>query len=49
MAIEKVREGAVDPRQIRERYTGSFDMETAHKQWIEALDLRQEEVVTTKP
>jgi glycosyltransferase involved in cell wall biosynthesis len=49
MAIEKVREGAVDPRQIRERYTGSFDMETAHEQWIDALDLHQEEVATTEP
>jgi glycosyltransferase involved in cell wall biosynthesis len=49
MAIEKVREGPVDPRQIRERYTGSFDMETAHEQWIDALDLHQEEVATTEP
>jgi glycosyltransferase involved in cell wall biosynthesis len=49
MAIEKVREGAVDPHRIRKRYTGSFDMETAHEQWIDALDLRQENVVTTGP
>lgn len=46
LATKKVCEDKVDPGQIRSRYTGSFDMGPAHGQWVDALGIRQERVIT---
>jgi glycosyltransferase involved in cell wall biosynthesis len=38
-ALQRIRRGAVDRHEVRNRYVGSFDMEVAHQKWKEALGL----------
>jgi glycosyltransferase involved in cell wall biosynthesis len=39
-AIESIREGEANPHQVRSRYAGTFDLKTAHEQWVDALGLQ---------
>jgi glycosyltransferase involved in cell wall biosynthesis len=39
-ALESIREGEANPHQIRSRYAGTFDLKTAHEQWVDALGLQ---------
>jgi glycosyltransferase involved in cell wall biosynthesis len=44
-AITKVQHGTAKPVTVRQRYTGAFDLDAAHEDWIEALGLRTEAIV----
>ena len=38
-ALQQIAAGNVNPRTVRSRYAGSFDLEVAHYQWTDALEL----------
>lgn len=37
--LERVQDGAIDPAAVRARYDGALDIDTAHRQWMNALEL----------
>ncbi len=45
-AIERVREGRIQPSRIRSRYLEEFDMRSAHEGWLRALSKHKASPVT---
>jgi glycosyltransferase involved in cell wall biosynthesis len=46
-ALQQIAAGNVNPRTVRSRYDGSFDLEVAHHQWTDALKLSDVSSETT--